>query len=114
MQLLERFVGLSLLWCSGSWKLTRQQKKKLNSMQRQMVMKMINFKSRPGGQTAEVMKRLNSKVTDVIIDSNISTSPDLYCRSYFRLACFLFSILKYDANSITYYILRYKDLRQLT
>ena len=27
MQMLERFVGPSPLWCAGSWKLTKQQKK---------------------------------------------------------------------------------------
>jgi hypothetical protein len=113
MQMLERFVGPSLLWCAGSWKLTKQQRRKLNSIQRQMVMKMLNFKSRPGETTEEIMKRLNSKVTDVIIDSNIPTFRDLYCRSYFRWAGSLFSILNYDPNRITYHILRYKDLASL-
>lgn len=81
-------------------------------MQRQMVIEMLNFKARPWEQTAEVMKRLNSKVTDVIIDSNVSTFQDLYCRSYSRLI-FLFSILIYDPNRITYQILWYKDLASL-
>ena len=27
MRMLERFVGPSLLWCAGSWKLTKQQRK---------------------------------------------------------------------------------------
>ena len=78
-----------------------------------MVMKMLNFKSRPGETTEEIMKRLNSKVTDVIIDSNIPTFRDLYCRSYFRWAGSLTSILNYDPNRITYHILRYKDLARL-
>ena len=110
MQLLETLVGPSLPWCSGSWKLTKQQRKQLNSIQRQMVMKMLNFESRPGEQTAELMKRLNSKVTDVIIDSNISTFREFYCRSYFRWVGASFSILSYDPNHITYNILRCKDL----
>ena len=113
MQMLERFVGPSLLWCAGSWKLTKQERRKLSSIQRQMVMKMLNFKARPGEPTAEVMKRLNSKVTDVIIDSNIPTFRDRYCRSYFRWAGSLFSILQHDPSRITYHILRYKDLATL-
>ena len=113
MQMLERFVGPSLLWCAGSWKLTKPQRKTLNSIQRQMVMKMLNSKARPGEPTAEVMKRLNNEVTDVIIDSNIHTFRDLYIRSYFRWAGSLFSSLQHDPNRITYHILRYKDFASL-
>ena len=76
-------------------------------------MKMLNFKSRPGESTEGIMKRLNSKVTDVIIVSNIPTFRDLYCRSYFRWAGSLFSIRNYDPSRITYRILRYKDLASL-
>ena len=74
---------------------------------------MLNFKSRPGEQTAEVMKRLNSNVTDAIIDSNISIFRDLYCRYYFRWVGSLFSILSYDPNCITCHILTYRDLASL-
>ena len=74
---------------------------------------MFNFESRPGERIAKVMKRPNSKGTDVIIDSNFSTFRDLYCRSYFRWTGSLFSILKYDLKRITYHILRYNDFASL-
>ena len=76
-------------------------------------MKMLNFKSRPEETTEEIMKRINSRVTDVIIDSNIPTFRDLYCISYFRWAGSLFNVLNYDPNRVAYHILRYKDLASL-
>jgi hypothetical protein len=78
-----------------------------------MVIKMLKCKKRPEESKDAFMKRLQSRVTEVIENSGIPRFSTLYWKAHFRWAGSLFQTLNFDPERVTTHPLRFKDLASI-
>ena len=71
VQYLETFVGKTLFWGAGSWKLTSGQRSQLRGVQLRMLRTMLGARRSPQESMGEYCKRVNGRLPN-LIDADMS------------------------------------------
>ena len=98
-----------LLWCSGSWNLTKLQVSKVKAVQLKMLHKMLAPRRAEGEAIDEFMQRVNSKLKRLKEANGFMDFDRLYYRSLYKWAGHVARMAQYDQDRPTLRILKHKS-----
>ena len=111
LQLLVAVVVSVLLYCSGSWNLTKTQISKIRGVQQSMLQKMVRSLRQPDEPIEAFMQRWRRRIKRVKATHCFKDWDDLYHRSVFLWGGYLAQIAQSDPLRITARVFEHRSWR---
>jgi hypothetical protein len=114
LEILNKCVTASLLWCAGSWNLRKDQLGKIRGVQQACVRKMLHFKRREVEDLDSFMMRTNGTIKNVLQTHNIDRWDFLAHKAVYVWAGWVARLRIYDQTRLSYEVLNDRDWQYIS